>query len=353
MKVEHIEAHDLIFWPVILHLMLDDGHNYTKTKDRYYRTGLIRLRQAVQAWVRERVHAPTPYFVLQLGDLIDGHAATSALGSEETLKRALKEFEPLQDCVVHHCVGNHELYNNACRDYWKRYYRSTREHEPPGASSTPPQAPSTPRRALYYAFTPHPKFCFVKLDTYDVSILGSEPESTERADAERYLQKNPNKDRNSPLGLKGLDRRFVLYNGGVGSAQLSWLRKTLQAAGIRGCEHVVIFSHIPLHPDACSPECLLWNYAEILQILAETPGLVKVCLSGHAHEARVIRDGSSGIVHYVLDTPLEQRPPKQNAYSMARVYTDQIVIRGQGANRDVQCQLTTMNDIRCDPTQKT
>ena len=299
------------------------------------------------AWLGESARLPSaPFFVLQLGDLVDGHAAATALGSEESLARVLQEFEPLGGSPVHHCLGNHELYNFPLRAFWTNRLVCFREQQQ--QQQTPPAftgASTPPRDVCYYAFSPHPKFCFVNLDTYDISVLGSAPGSPERAEAEAYLRRNPNKDRNSPLGLEGLDKRFVLFNGGVGAPQLAWLRATLLAAQGAGCEHVVVFSHIPLHPYACKPDCLLWSYADVLEVLEEHPGLVKLCLAGHSHEARTVRDERSGIVYYTLDAPLEQCPPDGDAFSTARVYGDRIEIDGQGANDSVVCNFRTRGSM--------
>jgi hypothetical protein len=51
----------------------------------------------------------------------------------------------------------------------------------------------------------------------------------------RYLSRNPNQDRNSPLGLEGTHRRFVAFNGAVGDTQLAWLRQALEAARMCVC----------------------------------------------------------------------------------------------------------------------
>lgn len=272
---------------------------------------------------------------------MDGHAATTALGSGESLARVLQEFDRLGRYPVHHCLGNHELYNFPSREFWVNRLACFREQQQQHTLSAFPGAPNPPRDSCYNTFSPHPKFCFVNLDTYEISVLGSAPNSPERTEAETYLRQNPNEDRNSPLGLEDLDKRFVLYNGGVGAHQLAWLRATLLAAQGAGCEHAVVFSHIPLHPDACEPVCLLWNYADVLEVLEEHPGLVKLCLAGHSHEARTVRDEPSGIVYYTLDAPLEQCPPDGDAFSTAHVYGDRIEIVGQGANESVVCKFRT------------
>lgn len=328
-----------IYFKLTVHLhsskFIGDGHNYTRTKKRYYLATLLGLRRSVTAWLSESARLPSaPFFVLQLGDLVDGHATTTKLGSEASLARVLEEFKPLAHCSVHHCLGNHEFYNFPSRAFWANRLACFRDRRPPAF----PNAPTPPRDSCYYAFLPHPKFCFVNLDTYDISVLGSAPDSPEGTEAERYLRRNPNEDRNSPLGLEGLEKRFVRFGGGVGARQLAWLRATLLAAQGAGCKHVVMFSHIPLHPDVCKPDCLLWNFQEILDALEEHPALVKLCLAGHSHEARVVHDEGSGIVYYTLDAPLEQMP-NEDAFSTARVYADRIEIDGEGANISVQFRI--------------
>lgn len=48
--------------------------------------------------------------------------------------------------------------------------------------------------------------------------------------AEQYLTINKNEDKNSPLGLNGLNQRFVAYNGAIGTDQLRWLKQMLVEA---------------------------------------------------------------------------------------------------------------------------
>jgi manganese-dependent ADP-ribose/CDP-alcohol diphosphatase len=71
-------------------------------------------------------------------------------------------------------------------------------------------------------------FRLLNLDTYDVSVLGAEEGTAEHTLATAYLARNPNDDKRSPQNLRGTDRRFVAFNGGIGAAQLAWLRQELQ-----------------------------------------------------------------------------------------------------------------------------
>ena len=281
---------------------------------------------AVAAWAGL---VPAPAFVLQLGDLLDGHATSTALGSETTLERVLSAFESLErnHCAVHHCLGNHEFYNFPGRAFWRDRLACFRTHAPDTKGKGSP--------CCYYAFSPHPRFCFINLDSYDVSVLGSATGSHERADAEAVLlSKNHNEDLNSGVGLEGLETRFRLFNGGLGPRQLAWLRETLGKAQDVG-QHIVIFSHIPFHPDVCTSDCLLWNYDAVLAVLADYAGLVKLCLGGHCHEARTVWDARTGTWHYTLDAPLEQ----EEAFSTAHVYADRIEIQGFGGNASIKVNL--------------
>ena len=93
--------------------------------------------------------------------------------------------------------------------------------------------PSDSPHCNYYHFSPTSGFRVVVIDTYDVGALGYEATSTDPrlAEATRILaEKNPNTDKNSPLGMHGLDTRFVKYNGAVGRRQLQWLRRVLREA---------------------------------------------------------------------------------------------------------------------------
>jgi manganese-dependent ADP-ribose/CDP-alcohol diphosphatase len=74
-------------------------------------------------------------------------------------------------------------------------------------------------------------------------------------------KKNPNNDKNSPEGLVGVDRQFVMFNGAVGKEQLSWLSDILENAAERR-QNIVLCSHLPMDPGGASPVGLMWNYDE-------------------------------------------------------------------------------------------
>lgn len=94
--------------------------------------------------------------------------------------------------------------------------------------------------------------------------------------ARLYLQ-----NKNNPENHEGVARRFVMFGGGISSEQLSWLRQQLHDAK-EAEQRVLLFSHLPLHPDTCVGTCLLWNYEEVLHAIWQA-GNVVATIAGHAH----------------------------------------------------------------------
>ncbi|EQC32165.1 hypothetical protein SDRG_10359 [Saprolegnia diclina VS20] len=306
----------------VQHADVDDAWNYTKTSKRYYRDARRHLEAAVDAWLLEATTCPLR-FVVNLGDLLDGKNV--ALGQSQSALALLRgTLERFQDRVgpVHHCIGNHELYNFTRDEYLRLLvHRTSSPHAL--VSSLPPPATTV----AYYSFTipDAPTYVFAVLDPYDNSVLGSPPGSAEHSACKEFLrQRNPNADLNSSDNLDGPARRFVEYNGGVASRQLQWLDALLAAADAQS-QHVVLFSHVPLHPDSCHPACLLWNYDELLGLL-HAHASVKAVLSGHCHENGYTRD-ASGVHYVVFQAALEAR---ENAYATIDLFPSMLRIRGVG-----------------------
>ncbi|KAL7090787.1 hypothetical protein ACP275_12G063900 [Erythranthe tilingii] len=75
-----------------------------------------------------------------------------------------------------------------------------------------------PNSLVYCEFSPIPEFRLVVLDGYDVSAIGWPKDHPNTKKAVNFLaERNPNSDKNSPNGLIGRDRRFLMFNGAVGS----------------------------------------------------------------------------------------------------------------------------------------
>lgn len=309
---------------------IDDRQNYSKTKWRRYRKALSCLKEAVAHW---RTEKSSPMFIIQLGDIIDGFnsrlvdADDNEINfSREALDAVMNEFSklPPQTPVVHN-VGNHELYNFTREELEKSVLHPSNSclH----LNESFPLCSDDETKPFYFSFTPHPKFCFVYLDSYEISILGVDESSQQYKQAIGILRKyNQNDDLDSPEGLRGRQRRFVKFNGAIGSAQLSWLYTVLTAAE-KNDQKAVIFSHVPFYPETGDQMALLWNYQDVLEVLWQFSCVV-ACLHGHTHEWGYARD-SNGIHHCIFDAVVEA-PLGSNAFATLHVKGDAIVIEGFG-----------------------
>ena len=169
------------------------------------------------------------------------------------------------------------------------------------------------------------KIRLVVVDGYDIAMMQRCDKSSlkYKAAVEILKENNPvnflEGNINSPEGLKGLQRRFVAFNGGVGAAQLQWLKDTLEESRVQN-RKVIVMSHNPIHPDSSNPVCLLWNYDDVLKILRQYPDVVVACFAGHAHKGGYCRDEESGIHFRVLEAALENKPDK--TYGILDVFYD-------------------------------
>jgi len=293
--------HSLFSFGVITDIQyanVDDGWDFHKTSKRYYRNSINLLKNAVQDWKNNKEIS----FIVQLGDLLDG-INSKHKSSEESLNLLVDQF---LDYKVYHLIGNHELYN---------FSRSELEDK---------------LCYGYYHFSPHPQWRFILLDAFEFSTIQPETEES----ALHYLrQNNPNPVERSAdwtQGLKGLDRRFMPYNGAVTDHQLEWLNRVLDEAEKEG-QNVIILSHVPIAPGSCSDKCLLWNYDKVLQIV-HSKSCVKAILAGHDHSGGFTRD-EHGIYHCTFKAVLEA-PLGKNAHCTIQVYSNKLVIKGNGIIND-------------------
>ncbi|XP_059763744.1 manganese-dependent ADP-ribose/CDP-alcohol diphosphatase isoform X5 [Balaenoptera ricei] len=210
---------------------LEDGYNFQGSRRRYYRHSLLHLQGAIEHWNKE---SSPPSCVLQLGDIIDGYNAQHK-ASEKSLELIMNTFQRLK-VPVHHTWGNHEFYNFS-RDYLTNSKLNTKFLEDQIAHH-----PETVPSENYYAyhFVPFPKFRFILLDAYDMSILGVDQSSPKYQQCLKILREhNPNTELNSPQGLA--EPQFVQFNGGFSQEQLNWLNEVLTFSD-RNQEKVVIVS---------------------------------------------------------------------------------------------------------------
>lgn len=271
-------------------------------------------------------------FIIQLGDIIDGFNSAIVDAddnkrnfSREALEAVMKEFSRLPSKMpVLHNVGNHELYNfsreelersalhpgNSCLELNENFPESGYNKKP-----------------FYFSFTPHPKFCFIYLDSYDISILGVDESSQQYEDAISLLRKyNKNDDLHSPVGLHGLEKRFVKFNGSLSKEQLSWLHSVLKQAEANK-QKAVIFSHVPFNPEVGDPVTLLWNYQDVLDVLQQF-NCVVACFHGHTHVWDYAVDDKG--VHYCVFDGVVEAPLDSNAFATLHVKDDSIAIEGFG-----------------------
>lgn len=192
----------------------DDCWNYVKTHLRRYRNAARLADEACEYWSKGRYPIS---FILQLGDLIDGVSATDKK-SEEDLNTILAPFNrTFPSLPIYHIWGNHEFYNFSRSDLFN------------GPLCSFPSKETRPGH--YGTFEVCPRLRVIALDTYEFSALGVEETSDVYVQAMELLNKhNQNTSPNDPTGLRGHQRRFVQFNGGVTPKQLQWLKDQLTRA---------------------------------------------------------------------------------------------------------------------------
>ncbi|KAK1321761.1 Manganese-dependent ADP-ribose/CDP-alcohol diphosphatase [Acorus calamus] len=275
---------------------IPDGRSFLGVP-RYYRHSILVLQRAVRMWNDHKYLK----FSVNYGDIVDGFCPKEE--SRNAVEKVVLEFEKF-DGPVYHMIGNHCLYNL-----------------PRNSLITTLKMPSR----AYYDFSPTRGYRFVVLDAYDVSAIGWPQDHPLTVEAMNILRdKNPNSDKNSPDGLVGLERRFLKFNGAVGKEQMDWLDGVLRNSTEQS-QKVVICCHLPLDPDAATPEALLWNYEEVMDVIHRYK-CVKACFAGHDHKGGYSID-SHGVHHRVLEAALEC-PPESNAFGYVDAYDDRLVLFG-------------------------
>jgi manganese-dependent ADP-ribose/CDP-alcohol diphosphatase len=296
---------------------IPDGHSYSGTP-RFYRHALSTARHAAQHFQDCQANV-----VVQLGDIIDGKCQTEERGYN-AVDDVLEALSVYTHGSIVHIYGNHCLYNMD---------RRTLAHKL-GMPIFAEPGDDGELVGYYSQLVPGTNLRLVVLDAYDVTLLQRSPGSSiKRALAVQILQHH-NADNyqagleNSADGLVGLEKRFVAYNGQVGQMQLLWLQNQLAHCREAG-ERVLILSHQPILPESCNPNCLVWNYQDVLDVLRRYPDVVMASLAGHAHKGGYRRDAVSGIHFRVVEAVLETSPP-HHSYALVDVYADRIHVRGFG-----------------------
>jgi manganese-dependent ADP-ribose/CDP-alcohol diphosphatase len=234
---------------------------------RDYRASMGKLREAVSALNGERLE-----FAIQLGDLIDSKGAD--------LQPILDVYNQLHT-RRYSVIGNHDL--AAGRETIERLL-----------------APSA-----HYRFTVS-GWRFLVVDGMDVSVRTGE--------GMRMLE----------ALRKAGSANAQDWNGAMGKEQLEWLRTELDDAGQRH-ERVIVFCHFPLLAAASTSAHLLWNHAQVVDVLENHPAVV-AWFNGHDHAGGYAEQHG---IHYVT-FPGMVESGKQNSYTVVRVYADRLEVIGSG-----------------------
>lgn len=231
-------------------------------------------------------------FVVQLGDVIDGRGEPG--GSRIDLEQVLSRLESIGVPLVH-VVGNHCL--------------------------AVPRTELLPRLGLESGRQSFARdgWRFLVLDTLELSVCGVPADDPLAVEAESWLLEN------ADSGELNVQR----WNGGAGAAQRAWLQSELVAAEAAG-ERVVVLGHLPILLEASGPYYLLWDHAEVLELLQSTPAVLTY-LAGHDHSGGYAQQ--AGIHHLTLPSMLEA-PKGTNAYAVVEVWPDRLEVRGVGEVTD-------------------
>lgn len=243
---------------------------------RFYRASVARLGAAV-----EHFNGRDLAFCAHLGDLID---------------REWRSFDEIMRPLAgsrhrfHHLLGNHD-------------FEVLDELKPkvPGRLALPHR----------YSTFDHAGFCFVVLDTNDVSTYAHRTGSAEHATATQQLDR-----------LKAAQaKQAQSWNGGIGPAQLAWMNRTCSAARVAG-RKVIFLAHHPVSPASGH---VVWNDSEVLALIDRHPNVV-AWVNGHNHAGAF---GERHGVPYVTMRGMVETADT-TAFATARVLADRMIINGHG-----------------------
>ena len=281
-------------------------------KQRFYADGLRKAAAAGKAWAAAGCVA-----AINVGDTIDRSSKDPSADLSAVVAAFAGGDGGFKGQMLH-VFGNHEA---SCMDR-----AAIVQHLAMPASATPtPEAD-----AAYYDFCPAPKFRVVALDTYDMGM------ASRRGDPARLAASSAMLEAGKARGeVQFMDHPEL--NGGVGPAQLAWLR-TVIAAAERNDERVIVFGHCPLYaPVTMDGYTVCWNHQAVLDVVTPYKG-VKLCLGGHDHEGALrVQWKPHCLFHLCLEAALES-PPGTPCHGVLDVYRDRLVVRGTPTLRDRLCK---------------
>lgn len=243
---------------------------------RHYRQSIGKLTEAV-----EHFNGQALEFCVNCGDFIDRLWASFDEISKPLAKSRHK---------FHHVLGNHDF------DLLDLY-----KPRVPGRLGMPNRYYSIEREG----------FCFVMLDTTDVSPYSHPKDSKETAAANARLMEYA--ARRVPNAQS--------WNGALSDQQLAWFEETCKTAASAN-RKVIAFAHHPILPAAIHNA---WNSEAVLKIIERNKNVV-AWFNGHNHA------GDFAIQHDVPCTTLRGmvETADTNAYAVAKVFQDRIELTGHG-----------------------
>ena len=247
---------------------------------RHYASSAKKLHQCVQ-----ELNSHDLEFVIHLGDFIDR--------DYDSFDKVLPIYQSLK-MPAYHALGNHDF---DVADKWK--------------AKVPERMGMQGR---YYDFKVE-GWRFIVLDGNDVSFHAYPKDSLEYQNAGVYYRENKI---SSPK-----------WNGAVGGKQVAWMRKILETAEAKG-EKVILYCHFPVYP--ADPHNL-WNAKEVISILEEF-SCVKAYINGHNHQGKY---GQKDGIHYLTLKGMVET--ESNAYSIIRIYQDELKVKGYGRETDRVLQI--------------
>ncbi|MDX3928805.1 MAG: metallophosphoesterase [Shinella sp.] len=152
---------------------------------------------------------------------------------------------------------------------------------------------------------------FVVLDGNEVSLFSTPAGDPRRVRAEERL---------AALKAAGAINAYI-WNGGIGEAQLAWLKDVLAAAGEAG-EKVIVMGHYPLCP---LNEHNLWNAGQVVEVLTASKAF-RAYLCGHNHDGNYATAAGRHFVNFrgMVDTR------DTNAFAIVEIHRDRLEIKGFG-----------------------
>jgi len=245
-------------------------------KTRFYRQSIGKLAAAVAHFNSLELK-----WCVNLGDLIDRWWESF----DEVFKPLAKSRHKF-----HHLLGNHDF---EVADAFK------------------PQVPKQLGLKRRHYCRWEKGFCFVMLDTTDVSPY-THPENSRES-----VAANAEWKRLAATGAVNAQR----WNGTVGEAQLKWFEDTCRQAARSKCK-VIVLAHHPVYPADIHCE---WN-AEALRQVVERNRNVVAWVNGHNHQ------GAFGVHAEVPFLTLKGmvETENRNAFAVMHLHSDRMEVVGHG-----------------------